>query len=273
MFAVRLLSVSWLACGALCASLHFAPSAWAEEPAAKPGAEAEAKSAEAKPAEGKTSEKETPHGEPHKEAGHKAGEHKDAGHKEGAHKEGAHAGGHENQFDLGHANAGPAQGSPEELKGDLAIYTFVVFVLLMAVVTKFAWRPIMDGLAKRENSIAHMIDEAKENQHKAHESLKQYEAKLAAATEETRLMLAQARQDAEAAKEKIVAEAQAAAQRERDKSLAEIRAAKEAALREMAQKSVDSAFALASRIVHKEIRPGDHAALIAESLAKFPSQN
>lgn len=271
MFAVRLLSVSWLACGALCAGLHFAPSARAEDPAAKPGAEAEAKSAEAKPDEAKASEKETQHGEPHKEAGHKDGDHKDAEHKAGAHKDGAH--GHENQFDLGHANAGPAQGSPEELKGDLAIYTFVVFVLLMAVVTKFAWRPIMDGLAKRENSIAHMIDEAKENQHKAHESLKQYEAKLAAATEETRLMLAQARQDAEVAKEKIIAEAQTAAQRERDKSLAEIRAAKEAALREMAQKSVDSAFALASRIVHKEIRPGDHAALIAESLAKFPSQN
>lgn len=184
-----------------------------------------------------------------------------------------HTASHGNDFDLGHANAGPKQGSPEEFKGDLSIYTFVVFVLLLAVLGKFAWKPIMSGLEKREQSIAHMIDEAKENQHKAQESLKQYEAKLAAATEETRQMLAQARQDAETAKEKIIAEAQAAAQRERDKSLAEIRGAKEAALREMAQKSVDTAFALAGRVLHKEIRPADHTALIAESLAKFPSQN
>lgn len=179
----------------------------------------------------------------------------------------------ENAFDLSHANAGPQQGSIVEIKADTAIYSMIVFLLLLAIVTKFAWKPIMEGLDKRENSIAHMIDEAKANQHKAQESLKQYEAKLAAATEETRQMLAQARQDAETAKEKIIAEAQAAAQRERDKSLAEIRGAKEAALREMAQKSVDTAFALAGRVLHKEIRPADHTALIAESLAKFPSQN
>lgn len=199
----------------------------------------------------------------------KSSEKNDGEHKSGGEK----AGSHDNDFDLGHANAGPAQGSPEEFKGDLSIYTFVVFLLLLAILGKFAWKPIMEGLDKRESSIAHMIDEAKANQHKAAESLKQYEAKLAAATEETRQMLAQARQDAETAKEKIIAEAQAAAQRERDKSLAEIRGAKEAALREMAQKSVDTAFALAGRVLHKEIRPADHTALIAESLAKFPSQN
>lgn len=192
---------------------------------------------------------------------------------DGEHKTEHKTASHGNDFDLGHANAGPAQGSPEEFKGDLSIYTFVVFLLLLAILGKFAWRPIMSGLEKREQSIAHMIDEAKENQHKTQEALKQYEAKLAAATEETRLMLAQARQDAEVAKEKIIAEAQVAAQRERDKSLAEIRAAKEGALREMAEKSVDTAFALAGRVLHKEIRPADHTALIAESLAKFPSQN
>jgi F-type H+-transporting ATPase subunit b len=189
------------------------------------------------------------------------------------HKTGEHGASGENEFDLSHANAGPQQGSIVEIKADTAIYSMIVFLLLLAIVTKFAWRPIMDGLNKRESSIAHMIDEAKENQAKAHQALLQYEARLAEAAEETRQMLVQARQDAEGAKEKIIAEAQAAAQRERDKSLAEIRAAKESALREMAQKSVDTAFALAGRVLHKEIRPADHSALIAESLAQFPSKN
>lgn len=235
----------------LCAMLAATP-AFADEAEEKAGTkiEAEPKPGDDKPADGE-----------HKKPadGEHGAEHKTASHG--------------NDFDLGHANAGPAQGSPEEFKGDLSIYTFVVFLLLLAILGKFAWRPIMSGLEKREQSIAHMIDEAKENQHKTQEALKQYEAKLAAATEETRLMLAQARQDAEVAKEKIIAEAQVAAQRERDKSLAEIRAAKEGALREMAEKSVDTAFALAGRVLHKEIRPADHTALIAESLAKFPSQN
>lgn len=175
--------------------------------------------------------------------------------------------------DLSHANASPDQGSIVEIKADTAIYSFIVFLLLMVVVTKFAWRPIMEGLDKRESSIAAMIDEAKQSAEKAQASLKEYEARLAAATAETRDMLAQARQDAEAAKERIIAEAQSAAQREREKSLVEIRAAKEAAVREIAHQSVDTAFALARKIVHKELRPADHSALIQESLAQFPSKN
>jgi F-type H+-transporting ATPase subunit b len=193
----------------------------------------------------------------------------EATHKEHAQQDNAH----ENPYDLSHANAGPQQRNIVELKADMALFSFIVFLLLLAVVTKFAWKPIMGGLEKREHGIAAMIDEARASAEKAQASLAQYEAKLAAAAEETREMLAQARKDAEVAKEKIIAEAQAAAHRERDKSLADIRAAKEAALREMAQKSVDSAFALASRIIHKEIKAGDHAALIQDSLSNFPSQN
>lgn len=50
---------------------------------------------------------------------------------------------------------------PEQFRSDLAIWTFVVFILLLAILWKFAWGPIVAGLEKREESIAHNIDEAK----------------------------------------------------------------------------------------------------------------
>src|SRR4051794_33128053 len=71
--------------------------------------------------------------------------------KKDAHDDqGKHGGGHHDQYDLSHANAGPNLNKPEEFKSDLAIYTFVVFMLLLALLTKFAWGPISQGLAKRE---------------------------------------------------------------------------------------------------------------------------
>ncbi len=201
------------------------------------------------------------------EPGHAATEESSAAHSEAGSDHSS------DEADLTHANASSQLESPEEFKSDLAIYTFLVFLLLLLILAKFAWRPIMEGLEKREQSIASKIDEARLNAEKSNELLRQYEGKLVAATDEIRTMMADARRDAESAKERIMSEAQAAAKRERDKALSEISAAKEAALREMAQKSVDTAVALAGRIVRKQVTAADHARLIKESLDQFPSQN
>lgn len=181
--------------------------------------------------------------------------------------------GHHDPHDLGHSNAGVQQEDPSEWKADLAIWTFVVFICLLALLGKFAWGPIMDGLEKREASIAAMIDEAKESAENAAKQLQNYEAKLAAAGEEARELVAQARKDAEAAGERIKVEAQEAAQRERERAVADIEAAKNGALHELNEKSVDLAVQLAGQIVRRELKSDDHSQLIREALDKLPSRN
>ena len=51
-------------------------------------------------------------------------------------------------------------GGPFSWQSDLAIWTGVVFVVLLLVLWKFAWGPIADALARREQSIAGQIREA-----------------------------------------------------------------------------------------------------------------
>jgi len=184
-----------------------------------------------------------------------------------------HGTSHHNEHDLTHANAGPKLEDPSELRTDLAIYTFVVFILLLLILLKFAWGPIAEGLDKRESSIANNIAQAKQSAEKAQQTLVDYESKLAAAADETRDVLARAKRDAEATGERIVADAKAAAQKERDRAVEDIRLAKDAAVNELASKSVDTAVALAGRMIHKEVKSKDHADLIKEALEQFPSQN
>jgi F-type H+-transporting ATPase subunit b len=131
----------------------------------------------------------------------------------------------------------------------------------------------MDGLQKREQGIATLIEEAKRSAEQAALQLRQYEARLATATEEARGIVDQARRDAEVAKERIVAEAQDVAKRERQRAVEDINAAKNVALQEMTQKSVDLAVSLAGRLIRKQLRPEDHAQLIREMVDQFPSQN
>ncbi len=162
-------------------------------------------------------------------------------------------------------------GFPEFLipKIDFALYTLVIFLVLLAILTKFAWKPMINALDQREKRIADTIDSARQANEKAQATLKQYEQRLATAAEQANQVLAQARQEAVKAKELIVAEANAEAQRQRDRAIADIQAAKNQALRELAERSVDSAVSLAGNLLGKEIDRNTHNKLIRDSLDRF----
>ena len=179
------------------------------------------------------------------------------------------SGAHHDDTDKSHANASDELNSPAELRFELTIATMVVFLLLVALLGKFAWGPISQGLDKREQHIATMIADAERNAKETQLRLHELEARLAAQAEEARQALSAARREGEIVKEKLVGEAQAAAQAEKDRALDDIRAAKNAALREIAQKSVNTAVDLAKSLIHREVNAGDHAQLIKDSLAQF----
>lgn len=228
-----------------------------EEHAAEHGSDAEAKGGG------------DAHGDHQAGDDHSAAEHGGAKHGSEDHGDGEHHDPH----DLSHVNAGAKLHDADEFKSELAIWTFVVFLCLLAILGKFAWGPIMEGLEKREQSIAAMIEEAKQSQEKAAEQLKQYEAKIAAAGEESREIVAQARKDAEAAGERIVAAAEAAAEKQRERAVADIANAKNAALNEIKTEGVNLAVQLAGRIVRRELNSQDHSQLIDEALKQLPSRN
>jgi F-type H+-transporting ATPase subunit b len=152
---------------------------------------------------------------------------------------------------------------------DLALFTLIIFLALLAILTKFAWRPLIERLDNREKRIADQIDSAQQANEKAQATLRQYEQRLATAADEANQVLAQARQEAIHAKERIVAEANAEAQRQRERAIADIQAAKNQALRELAERSVDSAVSLAGNLLGKEIDRNAHSKLIRDSIDQF----
>jgi len=233
----------------------------ADDEAGHEAGQAEHEAGQEAKAEGKATEPHDTHGDD--TAGH-----------EGPAAGGGHGGDdHHDPFDLSATNATESQDKPQELRTDLAIWTLVVFLLLLAVLTRFAWRPLMNGLERREQHIAEMIEDARRSSEKAAAFLKQYEAKMAATSDEIRDMMAQARKDAEQAKERILGEASVAAQRERERAVADINVAKNAALQEMTEKSVDLAVTVAGRLIHRQLTVDDRANLVREALGQLPSQN
>jgi F-type H+-transporting ATPase subunit b len=178
----------------------------------------------------------------------------------------AHGGGH-----------GEEAANPLEIKSDLAIWTAVVFVVLLLVLGKFAWGPVVEGLDKREQYIAAQIAHAEQNNAEARRLLDEYQQKLSGAQGEVRAIIDQARHEAEQVGREMIEKARLEAKHELEKGVREIEQASAAALAELAQRSATLAVQLAGKIVGAKLQPADHAALIQQTVADFvkaqPSNN
>jgi F-type H+-transporting ATPase subunit b len=174
---------------------------------------------------------------------------------------------------LGHAaGAGPVDLnplSPDKLQGDLAIWTAVVFLLLMLVLRKYAWGPLTAGLDKREHGIAQQIEQAEAANRQAKQLLTQYEQRLLDAKDEVRGILEQARRDAERVGQQVIAEAKAQGAAERERALKQIDTATSVAMKEIADQAAGLAVDLAGKIVRAKLNPRDHAQMIEQAVADF----
>jgi len=201
-----------------------------------------------------------------------ADSHADAGHGSG------HGDGH--HVEIGH---NPPAGytreafeNPAWFQKDLALWSLAVFGGLLFLLTKFAWKPIMEGLQKREQGIADLIAQTQRSSDEAKRMLSSYERRLAEASEEVRGMLEEARRDAETTKQTIVAEARKAAEEERNRAKHEIHLAKDDALSQIAEKAGHLAVEVAGKFLREKMGADDQARLVRDSVASLsrrPSVN
>jgi len=205
-----------------------------------------------------------------------AAEHEDS-HAEAVHEEDAHG---ESAHDAHGAGAhGEAKGDPNPLAVDLdlAVWTGVVFVVLLSVLSKFAWPAISAALEERENRIEGNIADAAAKHEDAKQLLVQHEAKLAGAADEVRALLEEARRDAEHTKTQILEEAKKLADQERDRAIRDVERASDVAMRNLAETSANLAVDLAGKVVKQNISADQQAELVRDALGRLaassPSQN
>jgi F-type H+-transporting ATPase subunit b len=163
--------------------------------------------------------------------------------------------------------------SLENFQRDLALWTAVVFVCLVAVLWKFAWGPLAAALDKRERGIADQIADAESANQKAKDILASYEQKLVDAKAEVRGILEQGRRDAEQLGRELLDKAKEEAAGERARSLQQIDAAADAAAKGLADRSAAMAVDLAGKIVAAKLNPTDHTRLIEQAVKGFSQRN
>ena len=155
------------------------------------------------------------------------------------------------------------------MKRDMALWTLVIFLILFAILAKYAFKPIADALDAREKSVADNIASAEAANLDAKNSLKLYQQKLDDAKDEVRGILDTARKDAQRNAEGIIEKAKEAAQLEAQRAQKDIEAQTDLALQQLAEQSATLATSLAGKMIRAEIKPENHRDLIQTALTEF----
>lgn len=155
----------------------------------------------------------------------------------------------------------------------LIFWMTISFGLLIWILGKFAWKPIMKGLREREDS----IDEALNMANKAREEMKELkfsnEQLLKEAKEERDVILREARQ----VKDKIVEEAKERANEEAgrivDNAKETIEFEKLAAIHEMKNQLASLSIDIAEKIIKEELSAKDKHKKLIEKMLEEVSKN
>jgi F-type H+-transporting ATPase subunit b len=150
---------------------------------------------------------------------------------------------------------------------DLAVWTLVVFLLLLFVLTKYAWNPMLGALQKREENIRSAIDEAQRARDEAHQIREQLATERAKIAEETRAAIEAARKDAQQVRETMLSQAKADIQTERDRLHREIDSARDQALKQLWDQTAQLATLISAKAIRRQLSPDDHRRLVDEALA------
>lgn len=135
----------------------------------------------------------------------------------------------------------------------LFVWTLIAFLLVLFVLGKFAWKPILKSLSDRETHIADSIATAQKVQAEMNQLKSDNEKLLAQAREERSQMLKEAKET----KEKIVSEAKNQAKAEANKIMEEARMQienqKNAALTQVKNEIGTLAIEVAEKILRKQL--------------------
>ena len=142
------------------------------------------------------------------------------------------------------------------------VWAIVTFLIVIAILAKLCWKPIIRSLDARE----HRIREALEASERARADAERIQKESAAILDRARAgadeVLAESRRDASVLKESLLKEAREESERTVARAKREITLAEQKAKDEIRREALALSFDLAERILKREIKPSDHESLV-----------
>jgi F-type H+-transporting ATPase subunit b len=151
------------------------------------------------------------------------------------------------------------------------VATLIIFGLVVFTLGKFAWKPLLNVLNEREETIRRSLETAKREREEAEKLLAGYTAQIDKARIEASAIVEEGRRDSEEVSRRIHEDARKEAEEIIQRARREIQLATETAVKELYDQTAEVAVSVAAGIIREEISPERHRQLVAESLEAMKS--
>ena len=151
----------------------------------------------------------------------------------------------------------------------LFIWTIVTFLVLLALLAKFAWRPLLAALDSRQETIRKSLDDAQQARQEL-ERLNKESAEIIRTTRgEAESIISQSRADGERLREEVRQKARAEADHIVKNAERQIQLETGRALQQIRREAVDLSVMIASKIIQRNISKEDNERLIEDALKQI----
>ena len=145
-------------------------------------------------------------------------------------------------------------------------YQLLAFLTLLFFLNKFALKPLLGVMEKREQIVNENMDSAEKNRKEAEDFIVQQRKELEKARLEAQEIIQQAKKLSEQQGQDILEQARVNAERLKDSALAEIQREKEQAVTALREQVAGLSVLIASKVIEKELDEKAQQALVQDYL-------
>ncbi|PLR76796.1 ATP synthase F0 subunit B [Bacillus sp. V3-13] len=147
--------------------------------------------------------------------------------------------------------------------GDV-VFQLLMFIILLALLKKFAWGPLMGIMQQREEHIANEIEAAEQSRAESNKLLEEQRSLLKEARTDAQGLIENAKKQGEVQREEIISLARTEAERIKEAAKIEIEQQKEKAVAAIREQVASLSVLIASKVIEKELSAEDQEKLINE---------
>jgi F-type H+-transporting ATPase subunit b len=155
------------------------------------------------------------------------------------------------------------------LSTNVSFWTLVIFVLLLFLLAKFAFPPILGYAAAREARIQDALDSARRDREEAQRLIDAQKQELMRAREESQQLIGEAQKAAERVRRDLLDKAKAEQEDILQRAKTEIEAERARAVDSLRREAVDLAIAGAGRLIEKKLDAQEDRRIVADFLANI----
>jgi F-type H+-transporting ATPase subunit b len=165
------------------------------------------------------------------------------------------------------------KGSLLDIDPGLIVWTLITFSLLLFLLSKLAWKPIIKTLQEREEKIRHSLEEAEKARREAEALIARNADMMAQAERDAQELVRRAKEMADKLKLELTEQGKLEAAKMLTTAKKEIENEKNAALSQLKSEVADMVVQAAGKVIGSALDADKHKKIVDDFIKEMPSRN